>query len=136
LISKIHQLSQRTFSKLLKDNNLESFNPSQGRIIFPLMQKDNIPIHELVEKTQLSKSTLSSHLENLENLGVIKKVPSKEDKREIFIVLTRKAHDLKHEYAEVSMNMTKLFYKGFSEEDIDKFEGYLHQCLQNLISYE
>ena len=136
LISKIHQLSKRIFSKLLLENNLESFNPSQGRIIFPLMQKDNIPIHYLVEITQLSKSTLSSHLDNLENLGLINKIPSNKDKREIFIVLTEKAQNLKKDYAEVSIDMTNLFYKGFSEEDIDKFESYLHQCLQNLISYE
>ncbi|MFX1411418.1 MAG: MarR family transcriptional regulator, partial [Promethearchaeota archaeon] len=52
LISKIHQLSQRIFARILKEHKLEDFNPAQGRIMFTLWQKDNIPIHELVEKTQ------------------------------------------------------------------------------------
>lgn len=136
LISKIHQLSQRVFSKILRDNDLDLFNPSQGRVIFLLLQKDNIPIHNLVEKTQLTKSTLSSHLDNLEKIGFVKKIPSEKDKRETFIVLTEKAHKLKHSYIEVSRNMSNLFYDGFSEEEINQFEGYLQRCLQNLIKNE
>ena len=86
LISKIHQLSQRIFAKILKEHQLDEFNPAQGRIMFVLWQKDNIPIHGLVEKTQYSKSTLTSMLDNLEKLGFIKRVPSKEDRREILQV--------------------------------------------------
>ena len=133
LISKIHQLSQRVFSKILRKYELDLFNPSQGRVIFLLMQKDNIPIHELVEKTQLTKSTLSSHLDNLEKIDFVKKIPSDEDKRETFIILTEKALKLKQDYINVSRIMTNLFYDGFSEEEINQFEDYLQRCLQNLI---
>jgi len=133
LISKIHQLSQRIFSKILREYELDLFNPSQGRLIFLLLQKDNIPIHDLVEKTQLTKSTISSHLDNLERIDFVKKIPSEEDKRETFIILTEKALKLKQDYIDVSRNMTKLFYDGFSEEEINQFEGYLQRCLQNLI---
>ena len=136
LISKIHQISQRIFSKMLNDNNLDLFNPSQGRVIFILLQKDNIPIHDLVEKTQLTKSTLSTHLDNLEKIGLIKKRPSKKDKRETIIFLTEKSKKLKQSYIELSNEMLYLFYKGFSEKDIDKFEEYLRICLQNLKNYE
>jgi len=121
------------FSKILLANNLNVFNPSQGRIIFLLLQRDNIPIHELVEQTQLTKSTLSSHLDNLENVGYIKKIQSKDDKREIFIILTEKTSKLKEGFIDASKIMTKLFYDGFSEEEINQFEDYLQRSLQNLI---
>ncbi|MHA1190817.1 MAG: MarR family winged helix-turn-helix transcriptional regulator [Promethearchaeota archaeon] len=133
LISKIHQLSQRIFSKILREHELDLFNPSQGRVIFLLLQKDNIPIHDLVEKTQLTKSTLSSHLDNLESIGFVKKIPSKEDKRETLVILTEKALKLKQDYIDVSNIMTLLFYDGFSEEEINQFDGFLQRCLQNLI---
>jgi DNA-binding MarR family transcriptional regulator len=120
----------------MKDNNLDEFTPSQGRIIFLLLQKDDIPLHNLVEKADLSKSTLSSHLDNLEREGFVKKVPSNEDKREIFINLTDKAQELKKEYLKISQKMIKLFYEGFKADDIDKFEEYLHKCLQNLKSHQ
>ena len=89
-------------------------------------------MHELVDKAQLSKSTLSSHLDNLERLGIVKKTPSNEDKREIYIILTDEIRHIKEDYLKVSQEMLELFYKGFTDEDIDKFEEYLRKCLQNL----
>jgi len=136
LISKIHQLSQRIFARILKDHKLDEFNPAQGRIMFVLWQKDNIPIHELVEKTQYSKSTLTSMLDNLEKAGFIKRVPSKEDRREILIALTEKNRLLQDKYVDVSREMGKLFYNKFNEEEIDDFENYLERILENLIEFD
>ena len=95
LISKIHQLSQRIFAKLLKEYNIEGLNPAQGRIMFVLWQKDKIPIHELVKQTQLTKSTLTSTLDRLEQAGFLKRVPSEEDRREILIELNDIGKNLK-----------------------------------------
>ena len=136
LISKIHQLSQRIFAKILKDHKLDEFNPAQGRIMFVLWQKDNIPIHELVEKTQYSKSTLTSMLDNLEKAGFIKRVPSKEDRREILIALTEKNRLLQDKYVDVSREMGKLYYDRFSDKEIDDFENYLERILENLIEFD
>ena len=136
LISKIHQLSQRIFARILKDHRLEEFNPAQGRVMFVLWQKDNIPIHELVEKTQYSKSTLTSMLDNLEKAGFIKRVPSKEDRREILITLTEKNRLLQDKYIDVSREMGKLFYNKFNDEEIDDFENYLEKILENLIEFD
>ena len=70
LIAKIHQLSGRIFSKLLKKHQIE-INPAQGRIMFVLWRNDNIPIQELAKKTSLSKTTLTSMLDRLEIMGYI-----------------------------------------------------------------
>lgn len=136
LISKIHQLSQRIFSRILKENNLHEFNPSQGKIMFVLWQTDNIAIHELVEKTQLGKSTVTFHLDNLEKAGYIKRIPSERDKREFYIVLTDKDKALQEKYVKVSEEMTKIFYKKFTENEIQQFETFLENLLDNLIQYE
>jgi DNA-binding MarR family transcriptional regulator len=136
LISKIHQLSQRIFARILKEHQRDEFNPAQGRIMFALWQNDNIPIHELVEKTQYSKSTLTSMLDNLEEAGFIKRVPSKEDRREILIALTEKDKVLQNKYVEVSREMGKLYYDGFNDKEIDDFENYLERILENLIDYD
>ena len=136
LISKIHQLSQRIFARILKEHELDEFNPAQGRIMFVLWQKDNIPIHELVEKTQFSKSTLTSMLDNLEKAGFIKRVPSKDDRREILIALTEKDRLLQDNYIDVSREMGKLYYNRFSDKEIDDFENYLERILENLLDYD
>jgi len=136
LISKIHQLSQRIFARILKDHKLDEFNPAQGRIMFVLWQKDNIPIHDLVEKTQFSKSTLTSMLDNLEKAGFIKRVPSKDDRREILIALTEKDRLLQDKYIDVSREMGKLYYNKFNDKEINDFENYLKIILENLIDLD
>ena len=132
LISKIRQLSERIFAKLLRDYEAIEINPAQGRVMFPLWKKDDISFHELKEKTLLSKATLSHLLDNLEKAGYIKRIPSPNDKRTINIKLTEKNTELQDKYIQVSNQMKNIFYRDFTEEDIDEFEGYLRRLLNNL----
>ncbi len=135
LISKIQKLSSRIFAKLLREFKAIEINPAQGRVMFPLWLQDNLSFHELVERTSLSKATLSHLLNNLEKTGHIKRVPSEEDKRTVNVILTKKDNQLQDKYIQVSNKMTKLFYNGFSEEEIDEIEDYLRRLLNNLISF-
>ena len=135
LIAKIHQLSGRIFSKLLKKHQIE-INPAQGRIMFVLWREDNIPIQELAIKTSLSKTTLTSMLDRLEIMGYITRVPSNEDRRKICIKLTEKDKSLHEKYQQVSMEMTELFYQGLSNDEINLFEKQLEKTYKNLIVAE
>ncbi len=135
LISKIQKLSSRIFAKLLHEYKAIDINPAQGRVMFPLWLQDNLSFHELLERTSLSKATLSHLLNNLEKTGHIKRVPSEEDKRTVNVKLTKKNNRLQDKYIQVSNKMTKLFYDGFSEEEIDEFEDYLKRLLNNLTSF-
>ncbi len=135
LIAKIHQLSGRIFSKLLKKHQID-INPAQGRIMFVLWREDNIPIQELAIKTSLSKTTLTSMLDRLEIMGYITRVPSNEDRRKICIKLTEKDKSLHEKYRQVSLEMTELFYQGLSSDEIDLFEKQLEKTYKNLIVAE
>ena len=46
--------------------------------------------------------------------------------------MTEHAKSLKKSFDEISDEMLKKVYKGFSEEEIDKYEGYLHRIIRNL----
>jgi DNA-binding MarR family transcriptional regulator len=132
LISKIHQLSGRTFNRLLRERGIE-FNSAQGRILFVLWEKDGIPIKELSEKTRLSKSTLTSMLDRLEGAGHISREPSGEDRRVVLVKLTEENRRQRRLYDQVSEEMTGLFYEGFAWGEITEFEGYLRRILDNLV---
>ncbi|MBL4933509.1 MarR family winged helix-turn-helix transcriptional regulator [Clostridium paridis] len=136
LISKIHQLSGRIFTKKLKGYDFYDINSAQGRIIFVLWQNDGISIQELAKKTALEKSTLTRMLERLEGSGYINRIPSKDDRRKIIVTLTNKNEKLKDDYEQVSNEMLDLFYKGFTEQDIDIFEAYLTKIYSNLLNFE
>jgi DNA-binding MarR family transcriptional regulator len=135
LVTQIHHLGRRVFSELLKERGLD-IGPGQGRILFALWQEDGVPINELIKKTLLRKSTLSELLDNLENAGHVKRVQSNEDRRKVLIELTEKTRQMLNVYIEVSVEMTKIFYKGFEVEEIEQFEAYLQRVLDNLVRQE
>jgi DNA-binding MarR family transcriptional regulator len=116
LITKIHHLSGRIFSKKLKDHGIE-ISPGQGRILFALWQEDSIPIRELTKRTQLGKSTLTDMLDRMDMEGLVERKASDEDKRRTLVHLTEKTKKLHQKYLAVSMEMAELFYRGFSDED-------------------
>jgi len=135
LMAKIRQVGGRIFSKMLKDSGIE-INPAQGRIMFVLWRHDGITINELAKKTQLGKSTLTSMLDRLEKGGFLMRVPSREDRRKILIKRTKKDKALEAKYIEVSQQMNKLCYNGFSKSDIDRFENDLARILNHLTNFE
>lgn len=131
LISQIHQLSGRIFSKKLKDLNID-INHAQGRIIFALWKKDQISINELVKETSLSKSALTTMLERLEKSGHLIRRQSESDKRSTLICLTEKSSSMRADYQKISEDMTELFYKGIKHDEIVEFENLLNRILINL----
>ena len=133
LIAKIHQITNRIFTQMLKDYGIEELNPGQGRILFALWQEDDIPIRELSVKTQLTKSTLTTMLKRLEVAGFLTRNSDEDDERITKVKLSEKSKNLQKKYVEVSKKMTEAFYGTLTEEEIDQFEGYLRRILNNII---
>ncbi len=134
-MAKIRQVGGRIFERILKEQDIE-INSAQGRIMFALWQRDGISINELAQKTQLKKSTLTSMLDRLEKMGYVRRQRSKKDRRKILIKRTKKDKTLESKYVEASQQITKLFYKGFLKNEIDRFEKDLARILDNLTEYE
>lgn len=135
LMAKIRQVSGRIFERMLRDYDIE-INSAQGRIMFALWQEDSISINELAKKTQLKKSTLTSMLDRLERMGYIKRRHCQKDRRKTLILRTSKDKDLEKEYVRLSQEHTKIFFHGFSEDQMDRFEEDLKRILKNLTECE
>ena len=132
LISQIKQVQARIFQRLLQECGVEEFNGPQGHILYVLWQKDEVPIVELSQKTALAKNTLTAMLGRMEEQGLIERKTAESDKRQSLIVLTEKARDLQGKYDEVSQKMNEIFYKDFTEKEVEKIDGFLDRILQNL----
>ncbi len=136
LITKIKQIQGRVFEKLLSEHGISEFNGAQGRILFVLWERDDIPIRELSEKTGLAKTTLTSMLDRLEKSGHIVRAFDPADRRTVRIQLTKHARSLREKYDEVSAKMSEIFYGGFGDDEILAFEKALGKVLENLIKKE
>ena len=135
LMAKIRQVSGRIFERMLRDYDVE-INSAQGRIMFALWQEDGVSINELAKKTQLKKSTLTSMLDRLEKMGYVRRQRSEKDRRKILIQRTDKDRNLESEYVRLSHEHTKIFFHGFTEDQIDRFENDLKRILKNLTDFE
>ena len=136
ILNKIKQLGDRIFEKILNTKNVDAFNGAQGRILYVLWQEDGIPIKAISEKCGLAITSLTTMLERMENQGLIRRIQSESDKRKTLLYLTEKAHTLKDEYDEVSEQMSKIYYKGFEEDEVRQFEAYLDRIRKNLEEWQ
>ena len=132
LISQIKQVQSRIFQRLLQESGVEEFNGPQGHILYVLWQKDEVPIVELSQKTGLAKNTLTAMLGRMEEQGLIGRRSAESDKRQSLIVLTEKARALQGKYDEVSRKMNEIFYRDFTEKEVEKIDRFLDRILLNL----
>jgi len=135
-ISKIKQLGDRVFEKILTAQGIEAFNGAQGRILYVLWQEDGVPIKTISERCGLAITSLTMMLERMEKSGLIIRQQDSGDKRKTLIFLTDKAKALKEDYDAVSDRMSTIFYQGFTEEEIRNFEEHLERIRLNLEGWQ
>jgi DNA-binding MarR family transcriptional regulator len=75
-------------------------------------------------------------LDRLENQGLILRCADTNDRRQIIIRLTEVAKQLSADYTRVSDEMNAIFYRGFSDDAIVRFEKDLHLILDHLMESE
>lgn len=135
-ISKIKQLGDRVFEKILTAQGIEAFNGAQGRILYVLWQEDGVPIKTISERCGLAITSLTTMLQRMEKSGLIIRQQDSGDKRKTLIFLTDKAKTLKEDYDAVSDRMSAIFYQGFTEKEIRTFEEHLERIRLNLEGWQ
>ena len=132
LITRIKQVGGRVFDRILSQKKIDVFNGAQGRILYVLWQDNGVPISELSRQTGLATTTLTSMLDRMETAGLIYRDRGDKDRRKIRIFLTDKAKGLEEDYNSVSEEMSRIYYKGFSDQEIEQLESYLERILKNV----
>ncbi len=75
-------------------------------------------------------------LDRLEAMGYIRRRRSDTDRRKIIIHRTEKDKATEKQYARLSEQMTQIWYRGFGDAEIDRFEACLQRILDNLVEFE
>lgn len=132
LVTKIKQLGDRIFEKVLTEKGIDAFNGAQGRILYVLWQQDGIPIKVISDRCGLAITSLTTMLERMEKQGLIRRVQDEKDKRKTLLYLTENTKALKNDYAAVSEQMSGIYYQGFTEDEIIQFESFLQRIQENL----
>ena len=120
------------FEHILSEKNIDAFNGSQGSLLYILWQEDGIPIRELSRQSGLAVTSLTGMLDRMEAAGLIYRDRGDKDRRKVLIFLTDNARSLEKDYNEVTEEIENIYYKGFSEEEIDQCEKYLQRIFHNV----
>ena len=135
-VSKIKQLGDRIFEKILAERGIEAFNGAQGRILYVLFQEDGVPIKKVSEKCGLAITSLTTMLERMEKNGLIQRRQDSADKRKTLLFLTDKARDLEEDYIALSEEMGDIYYQGFTADEVKAAEEYLDRIRLNLEGWQ
>ena len=132
LVTKIKQLGDRIFERVLTEKGIDAFNGAQGRILYVLWQRDGVPIKTVSDQSGLAITSLTTMLERMEKQGLICRVPDEKDRRKTLLFLTDKSKALRLDYEAVSQQMSGIYYAGFTDEEIARFEDDLRRIQRNL----
>ena len=132
LVTKIKQLGDRIFEKVLAEKGIDAFNGAQGRILYVLWQQDGVPIKTVSDACGLAITSLTTMLERMERQGLIRRESDNQDRRKTLLFLTDQAKALRADYDAVSAQMGALYYQGFTEDEIRRFEEDLQRIQRNL----
>lgn len=132
LISKIKSIGGRRFDKILQEKNIDAFNGAQGKILYVLWQGGDMTATEISARSGLAKTTLTAMLARMRDQGLVSVREKDGDRRSALVCLTPVAAALKSEYDDVSREMERIYYRGFSDEEAEQFEIYLKRVLHNL----
>lgn len=135
LISQIHQTAGRIFSRKLKIHKIK-INPGQGRIMFALWEKDGISIQDLAKRTSLGKSTLSTMLKRMRDEGYLKIEHPSGNERTKLVYILEQSKEIESSFEKLAKEMNSIFYKGFEDNNITRFEEDLERVLHNLKEYK
>lgn len=131
LISQIHQIGGRKFSRKLKKHKIK-INPGQGRILFALWEKDGISIQDLAKRTSLGKSTISTMLKRMRDEGYLKIEHPPGNERTKLVSILQQSKEIESSFEKLAEEMNNIYYKGFANNEIIEFEKNLERILQNL----
>lgn len=102
----------------LKQNRMPH---SYYHILKVLKKRGELPMSEIGRMVYISKSNMTSLIDNLVENGLAERLPDKNDRRVINITLTKKGNELLMEWRKHSNNEIKMNLASLSEEDLEKF---------------
>ncbi|MDF2633472.1 MAG: transcriptional regulator, MarR family, partial [Pelosinus sp.] len=119
-ISRTKQKMVRFIEEQLQENGLHDLIPSHGNILTALFENQGkLSMKKIAEIIGKDKSTLTPLVNKLVELDYIIKEQNQLDKRVTYIILTSKGKQMQEKFSNISDEVYKAAYKGFSAEEKD-----------------
>ena len=121
----------RRLQKNFKQAGLE-ITIEQWSVLYHLWKEDGLSQQELCNRSFRDKPSITRLVDNLEKLKLVKRIPSKEDRRINLIKLTDAATQLQDVTMEMANQTLNEALNGVSKEDIELCKAVLAKVYENL----
>ena len=118
---------QKNFKQAGLDITIE-----QWSVLYHLWKEEGQSQQQLCDATFRDKPSITRLVDNLEKLKLVKRVPSKNDRRINLIYLTKEAIQLQEKSMEVANQTLNEALKGVTNEQIEIAKEVLHMVYDNL----
>ena len=134
LAHHIRLLNGRIFQKLLSRDPEALYRSEQGKILAVWWNSDAgcATATDSALATGLANNTLTTMIKNLEEKNLVTVSPCGLDKRKKYLVLTDLGWSQQEVSDRVSQELDAIYYKGFSDKEIEQFEDFQERILANL----
>ena len=118
---------QKNFKQAGLDITIE-----QWSVLYHLWKEDGISQQQLCESTFRDKPSITRLVDNLEKLKMVKRVPSKDDRRINMIYLTPEAQNLQEQSMQLANQTLNEALVGVTHGQIEIAKEVLQQVYENL----
>ena len=132
LLKKTYRIYSNELINLLQERGYLDLRASFLEILIFISENESSSIKQVGDACGLKKQTMTSHLNELENRGYIKRVPGEKDKRELQICLTEYGQTFKLTLIEVSSELEMKYIKGLGEVEMDRVQHVLKNFYEHV----
>lgn len=133
LLKKIYRVYSFELIKELQSNGFNDLRPSFLEILMYLSEHDAPSIKMIGKACGLKKQTMTSHLNELEKRGYIKRSNSDLDKREQLVSLTDYGEKFKLNLLQVTNDLEKHYTSKVGAVELDRVEMMLDNLYREII---
>lgn len=121
----------RRLQKNFKQAGIE-ITIEQWSVLYHLWKQDGLSQQQLCDATFRDKPSITRLVDNLEKLKLVKRVPSKDDRRSNLIYLTPEANQLQTRTMEVANQTLNEALEGVTHGQVEIAKEVLHLVYENL----
>lgn len=129
-IRKTQRMQERFLQELIAPHDIQV---GMWYFLRVLWIEDEITQRELSRRVGASEPTTLEQLKRMQRRGLISRLKSKTDRRELRVILTPEGRALKKLLLKpVVAESNRVPLRGFSKADIERFHDYLHRFRENI----
>ncbi|HML58409.1 MAG TPA: MarR family transcriptional regulator [Ferruginibacter sp.] len=121
----------RRLQKNFKQAGIE-ITIEQWSVLYHLWKQDGLSQQQLCDATFRDKPSITRLVDNLEKLKLVRRVPSKDDRRSNLIYITPEANQLQTRTMEVANQTLNEALEGVTNGQIEIAKEVLHMVYENL----